>query len=113
LYWKWPSQLEDKSVELVKRRLLDGVAERLGPVQVVSVVPVDLPAVQVGPVHNLALGQSQRSIVLRGDQLEQRLHTVEKPGGRIGGDGDKAGSQFQTVGLCGDGRLVGVQCFAD
>src|SRR5262245_50768018 len=106
-------QLENKSVELVKRRLLDRVAERLGPVQMVRIVPVDLPPLQVGPVHYLALGNSQGSIVLRGDTLEQRLYPVEEAGTRVCSDGHATGSQFQTIGLTDDRVLISVQRLAD
>src|SRR5215813_8101443 len=90
-------ELEDESVDLVERSLRDGGAQRLGPVQVMSVIPVDESKAQVGPVDDSAFGQPQGSVVARGDQLEKRLHAAKEPWGGIGRDRDAAGRQLQKI----------------
>ena len=101
-------ELKGEAVQLVEGGLPDGLAQDLGTVEVVGVIPINLAQPQVRPVHDTAFGQVDGAVARPGE-LEQGLDAVEEPGGGVGGDGDGFRGQVDLVGLRGDGLLVGVE----
>ncbi len=99
-------ELDREAVDLEEGRLADGALEFGQAVEMVSVVPVNMPLRQIGPIDDLPNREPQRP-VSNAQQLNQRLHRVEQPGGRVGGQFNPPAADPKRVGLLRDGSPVG------
>ena len=100
-------QLEREAVDLEKCSLPQRVLQSLHAIEVVRIVPVNLPGLQIGPVLDVTFWQQQRAM-RRLDQLHQCDRAIEQAGRRVGHDGHAVAAQINLVSLLGQTLLVAI-----
>ena len=101
-------QFQGKTIDLEKCRLTHRALQFRHPIQVMRIVPVDMPQVQIRPVRDAALRQVQPAVA-RMQKLHQRLDAVKQALRRIRDNEDAGLADLETIGLVGNGLLVGIE----
>src|SRR5579872_2497160 len=107
-----PFQLEEKAVDLVEGALPNRPLEFLHAVEMVRIVPVDLPLPQIRPVHDFAFRQPRFTDVGT-EQLDQRFDTVEQSSARVSSNRYAIRRELDPVSLLGEGGFVAIDCGSD
>src|SRR5712692_721532 len=103
-----PLELERNTVDLVKRRLAESGLQHRQAIQVVRIVPVDLPQLQIRPIRDPARWKLERAIAGL-YELRQGRHSVKKSGSAIGSELDARRGKVDAIGLFGEPRAVAVE----
>lgn len=94
-------QLNDKAVDLEKRRLPHGAFQLAQAFQVVGIVPIDEAQREIRPVHDLAFRIPESPIALS-QKLDQSFNSIKQAGRGIGRQANLERRQIDPVGLLGD-----------
>ncbi len=107
-----PFQLDQESIDLVEGTLPDRPLELLHAVEMVRIIPVNLPLPQVGPVHDFAFRQPRLTDVGT-EQLNECHYAVEQSSPRVSSNRYAICREFDPVCLLRDYDFVAIDCGAN
>src|SRR5260370_40374619 len=104
-------QLDQESIDLVEGTLPDRPLELLHAVEMVRIIPVNLPLPQVGPVHACAFRQPRLTDVGT-EQLNECHYPVEQSSPRVSSNRYAICREFDPVCLLRDCDFIAIDCGA-